>query len=85
MIINPNEKDNYGRPKQEYLDKIAAMTDEQLHTETRQMIYLSAYANNNPRSDYHWQCDATYNEWNRRGNSTGYKKAYDEEYAENFG
>jgi len=77
--------DNCGNPKQNYLDKLAAMTDADLHAETRQKIWLSAYANNNPRSDYHWQCDATYDEWNCRGNLDGYKKAYDEEYAANFG
>ena len=28
--------------------------------ETERMIWLSAFANNNPRSDYHWRCDACY-------------------------
>ena len=77
--------DNYGRPKQEYIDRLTEMTDEELHTETRRMIWLSAYANNNPRSDYHWMCDATSDEWARRGKPEGYKRAYDEEYRANFG
>lgn len=76
---------NYGKPKQEYIDRLTKMTDEELHTETRRMIWLSAYANNNPRSDYHWMCDATYDEWTRRGKPEGYKRAYDEEYQANFG
>lgn len=71
-------KDNYGKPKMEYVDKIVDMTDEDLYEETKRKIWLSAYANNNPRSDYHWQVDACYDEWVKRGNKAGYKKAYDE-------
>lgn len=77
--------DNYGRARQLYLGKLAAMTDEELHLETRQKIWLSAYANNNPRSDYHWQVDATYDEWVRRGKPEGYEQAYREEYHSLFG
>lgn len=71
-------KDNYGRPKMEYVNKISKMTDEELHNETKNKIWLSAYANNNPRSDYHWHVDALYDEWIKRDNRDGYKKAYDE-------
>ena len=59
-------KDNYGNPKQAYLDKLANMDDKQLREACNQMIWLSAYANNNPRSDYHWKCDACYDECQRR-------------------
>ncbi len=58
--------DNYGRPKQAYLDKLAAMDDTKLREACSEMIWLSAYANNNPRSDYHWQCDACYDDCERR-------------------
>jgi len=58
--------DNYGHPKQGYLDELANMDNEQLREACNQMIWLSAYANNNPRSDYHWQCDACYDECVRR-------------------
>jgi len=34
--------DNYGKPKQNYIDKIANMTDKELYTETRSKIWLSA-------------------------------------------
>jgi hypothetical protein len=78
-------KDNYGKPKSEYLDEISNMTNEELHKETRKKIWLSAYANNNPRSDYHWHVDALYEEWGRRGIPEGYNKAYQEEYHANFG
>lgn len=59
--------DNYGHPKQDYLDKLAGMTDEKLVEETERMIWLSAYANNNPRSDYHWQARACHDEADKRG------------------
>uniref|UniRef100_A0A6M3JJT1 Uncharacterized protein n=1 Tax=viral metagenome TaxID=1070528 RepID=A0A6M3JJT1_9ZZZZ len=58
--------DNYGKPKSEYLVKLAEMDDKQLRNECDQMIRLSAYASNNPRSDYHWQCDACYDECKNR-------------------
>ena len=42
-------------------------------------MWLSAYAANNPRSDYHWQCDACYDEAIRRGDEglyiSGWEKA----------
>jgi hypothetical protein len=79
-------KDNYGRPKEDYINKLISMNDEELYDETRQMIFLSAHASNNPRSDYHWQCDACYDVWtDNRKNPDGYKKAYQDEYAANFG
>lgn len=53
-------KDNYGKPKQEYINKVHNMNIEKLKEETKRMIWLSAYANNNPYSDYHWQCDTCY-------------------------
>jgi len=71
-------KDNYGKPKQLYVDKLIAMTDEQLYAETKQMIWLSAYASNNPRSDYHWQCDACYDAWGLRNKQDQYSKAHKE-------
>jgi hypothetical protein len=70
-------KDNYGRPKQEFIDKISDMNDEQLFKETKQYIWLSACANNNPRSDYHWMADATYQEWNNRNKLEKYTEAYE--------
>lgn len=59
--------DNSGKPRSEYIDRLKAMTDEELRAETNRKIWLSAYASNNQRSDYHWQCDATYDECGRRG------------------
>lgn len=73
---NYEGNDNYGKPKSEYLEKVSNMNYEQLLAETEQKIWLSAYANNNPKSDYHWQCDACYDEWKKRNDLNGYEKAY---------
>lgn len=83
--MKKEEMDNYGKPRQLYFDKISAMKDEELYQETRNMIWLSAFASNNPRSDYHWKADATYDEWQRRGKPEGYERAYKDEYRANFG
>lgn len=70
-------KDNYGKPKSEYIKKIQNMTKEQLMNETEQKIWLSAYASNNPKSDYHWRVDVCYDEWmDREGNSDSYAMAW---------
>lgn len=75
-----NEKyegnDNYGRPKSLYLEKIAAMTDEELQDETEGMIYQSARCNNNTRADWHWMVDACYEECQKREDKDIYKRAY---------
>jgi hypothetical protein len=67
---------NYG-PKQDYADKIADMTEALFLQEAEQKIWLSAYAGNNHRSDYHWMADACYSEAERRGKPDLYKTAYD--------
>lgn len=69
-------KDNHGKPKREYLDRIAAMSDKELCEETEKKIGLSAYASNNPRSDYHWHADACYDECQKRPGDI-YRLAYD--------
>ncbi len=70
-------KDNYGNPKSNYLEKIAGMDAESFKDECESKIWLSAYASNNPRSDYHWHCDACWHESNDRGGTpTIYEKAY---------
>ena len=53
--------------RKEWTDRLAAMTDDELRKQTNQFIWLSAYANNNWRSAYHWMCDATYDECKKRG------------------
>jgi hypothetical protein len=74
--MRKTDKDNYGMPKQEYLDRLSALSDDLLFSETKDKIWLSAYASNNPRSDFHWQCDACYNEWKKRNNLNRYDEAH---------
>ena len=60
-------KSNSGKPRQDFADKLAAAaTDADFVKIAENYIWLSAYANNNPRSDYHWMCDAAYDEAQRR-------------------
>lgn len=66
---------NY-KPRQEFADKIAGLDDDAFIREAEQYIWLSCYAANNPRSDYHWQADACYHEAQRRGNPDLYNQAY---------
>ena len=68
--------DNRGRPRADYIAKLQACSDSELSKECDQYIWLSAYAANNPRSDYHWQCDATYDECARRGKPEIYSDAH---------
>jgi hypothetical protein len=70
-------KDNFGRPRQTWADKLAGLDDANFLKEAQQMIWLSGYANNNPRSDYHWKADACYSEAERRGKPELYRTAYD--------
>lgn len=62
--------------RQDFADKIAAMDDEVFIKITEERIWLSAYAANNLRSDYHWQADACYHEAQRRGNPELYSQAW---------
>jgi hypothetical protein len=68
--------DNYGNPRQNFADKLAAASDVEFLKIAEQCIWLSAYADNNPRSDYHWQADACYHEAMRRGKPELYDRAY---------
>ena len=69
-------KDNFGNPKQLYIVKLSAQNDEELFESCKQMIWLSAYSSNNPRSDYHWQCDACYDECAKRDKKDIYDRAH---------
>jgi hypothetical protein len=69
-------KDNYGKPKQDYADKLAEMGETAFLMAAEQAIWLSAYASNNLRSDYHWHADACYDEAVRRGRPELYSQAH---------
>jgi hypothetical protein len=69
-------KDNRGRPRQEYANYIAAMDEDTFLKEAETATWLSAYAADNRRSDYHWHADACYNEAKRRGKPSLYSIAF---------
>ena len=78
--------DNYGRPKAEYLAKIAGMDDKELGSECYQMIYHSARCANNHKADWHWMVDACYDEASKRDEDASiYSKAYKECYRDHAG
>ena len=68
--------DNYGNPKSDYILKLQAMTNEELRHTCSERIWFSAYASTNPRSDCHWQCDACYDECQRRHTEYIYKEEH---------
>lgn len=70
-------KDNRGNPRQTYANRIAAMSEAAFLKEVEQKIWLSAFANNNPRSDYHWQADACHGEAARRDKPELYTQAFE--------
>ena len=69
-------KDFYGRLKQDYLDKLSHLSDDELRKEVNKFIWLSAYASNNPRSDFHWQADVCYDECKRRDKVSIYEEEH---------
>ena len=74
-------KDNYGRPKVEYITKLSLMDNEKLESECYSMIYQSARCANNSRADWHWMVDACYDEALKRDPKASiYDKAYKECY-----
>ncbi len=71
-------KDNYGKLKSIYIDRILAMNDKELQEECEKAIWLSSYAANNPRSDYHWWVDVCYAVCDSNNKTDIYKRAYKE-------
>jgi hypothetical protein len=79
MRLFEDNPSNAPEKQVEYKAKLQAMSDNDLYKETKDKIWFSAYASNNPRSCFHWQCDATYDEWQRRkGNTNEYRRAHKE-------
>jgi hypothetical protein len=68
--------DNYGCPRQHFADSLAASDEAQYLQTAEEYIWLSAYADNNRRSDYHWKADAAYAEAKRRRKPELYTRAW---------
>jgi hypothetical protein len=69
-------KDNYGKLRQEFADTLAAADDAEYLKIAEEHIWLSAFATSNPRSDWHWQAAACYDEAKRRGSPGLYERAW---------
>jgi hypothetical protein len=69
--------DNYGRPRQEFADKLITLNDADFFKEAELCIWRSAYAENNSRSDYHRHADACYYEAQRRKKPELYQRAWE--------
>ncbi len=68
-------KDNSGNPRLNYVRRVLEMTEAGYLKEAEHKIWLSAYAANNPKSDYHWHIDALF--WIGERNFPGlYDRAY---------
>lgn len=52
--------DNAGKPRLEYCRRVEEMTRKELKEEAKSKIWLSAFAANNSRSDFHWHVSAIY-------------------------
>jgi hypothetical protein len=76
-MITLEGKDNRGNPRQNFANDIAELNDDEFVKKAETYIWLSAYANNNPRSDYHWQADACHDEAAARLKPELYRQAYD--------
>lgn len=74
-------EDNYGKPRQNFADKLNEASNSELLKIVEDRVWLSAYANNNPRSDYHWQADACYDACRMRGREDIYREGYARAYA----
>ena len=58
-------------------ETIATLSDDDFVVKAAEMIWLSAFAENNPRSAYHPMCDMCHDEALRRGNANLYVMAFD--------
>lgn len=61
---------------EKYEAKLQAMSDADLFKESESMVWFSAFAANNAKSDYHWQVDACSDECRRRGKPEIYDQAW---------
>jgi hypothetical protein len=59
-----------------FVNMLRTMADASLYDRCKDMIWLSAYAANNGCSDFHWMCDACYEECKRRNKPELYDTAH---------
>lgn len=64
----------------EYANKLLGLSDDELVDEVNRQVWLSAFANNNPRALAHWKVDLTYDEAGTRGKPWLYQRGYNTAY-----
>jgi hypothetical protein len=67
--------DAAGGLRQAYADRLAAMDRDALFGECRDKVWLSAFAESVPASDFHWQAEACRAEAESRGELEVYHRA----------
>lgn len=60
----------------DYATSLEGLTDEKLTDEVETKVWLSSFAANNPRSKYHKECDATWDECQRRKKPWLYQRGW---------
>jgi len=60
--------------------ELEAMDDAKLQSTVEHYVWLSGYAANNPKSEYHAKCDATYAECERRQKPWLYQRGWNSAY-----
>lgn len=66
--------------KEGYASRIVQMDDAVFVKEVEEKCWLSAFAASNPRSAYHWQVDACYDEAKRREKPWLYQRGWNAAY-----
>ena len=67
--------DALGHPRQDYVDRIAALDAVSLFEECKTRIWLAEFSASNETSDHHWQVKACEDECSNRGNLDLFERA----------
>lgn len=70
--------DSRGRIRQDYLQRLESMADEELTTETRNILWLIANMGGRSKHIYGWQKELCVREWQKRNKQEQYYQIYRE-------
>ena len=66
--------------QEDYAAQLADLTDDALVKAAENMVWLSAFASNNPRASSHWKVDMVSDEADRRGKPWLYQQGWNQAY-----
>lgn len=69
-----------GKPREAFNAEIKEMDDDALERRTSDLVWLSAFASNNPNAPAHWQVDDCYDEFHDRNLQWRYQRAWNKAY-----